>query len=209
MTDKPSVVNALSAVMGDVRGVAKKDRNTQQNFSFRGVDAVVNAVGPALRTHGVVVLPKVLWKEYGSFQTKGGTTMHTATLEVEYTFVGPAGDTLSCSVIGESADAGDKATPKAMSVAFRTALLQALALPTDEPDPDASSYERAAPPAAMSASQQTALSERLAALNADQAAQLKAWWKTQRLPSKASLSHDQADEVLMKLDDLEHQAVSA
>jgi hypothetical protein len=29
-----------------------------------------------------------------------------------------------------------------MSVAFRIALLQALALPTSEPDPDASSYER-------------------------------------------------------------------
>jgi hypothetical protein len=43
-------------------------------------------------------------------------------------------------------DSGDKAVPKAMSVAFRTALLQALALPTDEPDPDASTYERAAAP---------------------------------------------------------------
>lgn len=39
-------------------------------------------------------------------------------------------------------DSGDKATAKAMSVAFRTALLQALCLPTDEIDPDAESYER-------------------------------------------------------------------
>ncbi len=39
-------------------------------------------------------------------------------------------------------DGGDKATAKAMSVAFRIALLQALALPTSEPDPDSSSYER-------------------------------------------------------------------
>ena len=39
-------------------------------------------------------------------------------------------------------DAGDKATAKAMSVAFRTALLQSLCLPTDDIDPDAQSYER-------------------------------------------------------------------
>jgi hypothetical protein len=39
-------------------------------------------------------------------------------------------------------DAGDKATAKAMSVAFRTALLQSLSLPTDDVDPDAHSYER-------------------------------------------------------------------
>lgn len=209
MSDKPSVVEALSAVMGDVQAVGKTGRNTQQNYSFRGIDDVVNAVGPALRKHSVVCLPRVLSKEYGSFSTRGGTTMHTCTLEVEFTFHGPAGDSLVCSAMGESADAGDKATSKAHSVAFRTALLQALCIPTDEPDPDSTSYERAAPPAQMSASQQTALSERLASLSDEGTAQLKAWWKAQRLPSKASLSHDQADEVLMKLDDLEHSAVSA
>ena len=45
-------------------------------------------------------------------------------------------------VAAEAWDSGDKAAPKAMSVAFRTALLQALALPTDDPDPDSQSYER-------------------------------------------------------------------
>jgi hypothetical protein len=45
-------------------------------------------------------------------------------------------------VLGEAMDSGDKAVAKAMSVAFRIALLQALALPTDEPDPDSYSYER-------------------------------------------------------------------
>ena len=49
-------------------------------------------------------------------------------------------------VPGESMDAGDKGTPKAMSVALRIALLQALCIPTDEPDPDTHSYERAAAP---------------------------------------------------------------
>ena len=44
----------------------------------------------------------------------------------------------------ESWDTGDKAMPKAMSVAMRTALIQALALPTDEPDPDSFTYTREA-----------------------------------------------------------------
>jgi hypothetical protein len=46
-------------------------------------------------------------------------------------------------VPGEAFDSGDKATAKAMSVAFRIALLQGLSLPTDETDPDAQTYERA------------------------------------------------------------------
>ena len=39
----PTVQAAVSAVMADVRAVAKKDRNTSQGggFLFRGIDAVV------------------------------------------------------------------------------------------------------------------------------------------------------------------------
>ena len=43
---------------------------------------------------------------------------------------------------GESMDFGDKGAPKAMSVAYRIALLQTLCIPTDDPDPDSQSYER-------------------------------------------------------------------
>lgn len=139
-----TVEQALVAVMGDVQAVRKGDRNQQQNFNFRGIDSVVNAVGPVLRTHGVVVLPRVVAHHYESYQSRNGATMRNCTIEIEFTFVGPEGDTLSCSALGEASDAGDKSTPKAHSVAFRTALLQALCIPTDEPDPDASSHERAA-----------------------------------------------------------------
>jgi hypothetical protein len=40
-------------------------------------------------------------------------------------------------------DFGDKGAPKAMSVAYRIALLQALCIPTDDTEPDAQSYDRA------------------------------------------------------------------
>ena len=139
-----TIFEALAAVMADVQAVRKGDRNAQQGFNFRGIDAVVNAVGPALRAHQVIVTPRVLEHTYGTVEVgKNRTPMAHVTLVAEYTFTAADGSSLSCSVLGEAMDSGDKATPKAMSVAFRTALLQALALPTDEPDPDASTYERA------------------------------------------------------------------
>ncbi len=137
------VHEALSAVMADVRAVGKDGFNEQQKFKFRGVDAVVDAVGPALRTHGVLVTPRVLDKRYRDFETSRGALMHECVVEVEYTFTGPEGDQLVGSSIGESADSGDKATAKAMSVAYRTWWLQALAIPTGEPDPDETTVERA------------------------------------------------------------------
>jgi hypothetical protein len=138
-----TIYAALAAVMEDVRAVRKGDRNTQQNYSFRGIDAVVNAVGPALRTHGVAVMPLVQNVDYDVVQTSNGKPQTACRVLVDYVFHGPDGDSLTARVIGEAWDSGDKAAPKAMSVAFRTALLQALALPTDEPDPDSQTYERA------------------------------------------------------------------
>lgn len=143
---KPNIQEALANVMEDVRKVAKSDRNEAQKFLFRGIDAVVNAVGPALRTHNVIVMPEVLTYDYGTVTVgQRGTQMGHVRLTVAYTFTGPAGDSLKAIVVGEAMDSGDKATAKAMSVCFRTALLQALTLPTDDPDPDSHSYERSAP----------------------------------------------------------------
>lgn len=175
MPDHPTIHEALSAVMGDVQAVGKTGRNQQQNYNFRGVDAVVNAVGPALRDHGVIVMPEQQSIEYRPYATKSGTQMMGCTVHVRYTFHGPAGDSLSCSVTGESSDSGDKATPKAFSVAYRTALLQALCIPTDEPDPDQTSHERATP-AAPEPVINKADADRIAGLlNADTPETRKAW----------------------------------
>ena len=136
----------LVAVMGEVTAVGKNDKNTHQGFNFRGIDAVVNAVGPALRKHHVVVMPEVVDYTYGEIEIgKDRKLTGHAKVKVRYSFYGPEGDALTTTVVAESMDSGDKATAKAMSVAFRTALLQALCLPTNEPDPDASTYERAEP----------------------------------------------------------------
>jgi hypothetical protein len=138
-----TIYTALAAVMKDCDHVAKRDRNEQQRFNFRGIDAVVNAVGPVLRTHGVIVAPNVERVDYESVESKSGNRGTACRILATYTFYGPDGTSIDCRVAGEAMDWGDKATPKAMSVCFRTALLQALALPTDDPDADSQNYEAA------------------------------------------------------------------
>jgi len=143
VTAKPTIFEALSAVMADVQAVGKGDRNREQGYDFRGIDAVVNAVGPKLREHGVLVVPELLESSWRDVRTSRDKPARECTVKVKYTFYGPAGDSIEAVTPGESMDFGDKGAAKAMSVAFRIALLQALAIPTHEPDPDASSYERA------------------------------------------------------------------
>ena len=144
---KPTVVEALLSVMGEVQAIGKKDRNAQQGYSFRGIDATVNAVGPAFRKHGVICLPLSCEAHYRDATTTTGKQAREVTVIVSYRFYGPAGDYLDCQVPGESMDSGDKGSPKAMSVAYRTGLLQALCIPTDEPEPDSQTFERAPDPA--------------------------------------------------------------
>lgn len=142
MTEKMNVNEAITAVMRDVTHLGKNQKNTHQGFNFRGIDDVMNMVGPSMRKHGLVAYPRLLpeFTREGTKPTKNSTAK-TVDIVVEVVWRGPDGSELVSRVAAESFDSGDKATAKAMSVALRTAYLQTLCLPTDEPDPDSFSYE--------------------------------------------------------------------
>jgi hypothetical protein len=147
------IVQALVATAQAVGAVRKGEKNSHQGFNFRGIDTVVNAVSPALLANGVVVLPRLLSSAYETVRVGAKETlMGHARVTVEYAFYACDGSSISAVVAAEAMDSGDKATAKAMSVAFRTALLQALCLPTDETDPDADTFARSSVKSTVEAS---------------------------------------------------------
>lgn len=147
----PTIHQCIRWVMKKVKHVAKSDRvegtRFMKGFDFRGIDKILNAVGPKFRDIGIISIPHVLEEAIDRVETvKDGDRRVTnyARLRVQYEFIGPGGDSLKCEVVGEAMDYGDKATSKAMSVAMRTALIQVLAIPTqEERDPDHDLYEMA------------------------------------------------------------------
>jgi hypothetical protein len=142
-----TVQEAITNVMAEVGAVGKGEQNRQQGFNFRGIDATVNALSPAMRRHGVTVRPcEVHNVTYEAFQSKSGGRLTSCRVIVSYAFRGPDGDEIVSTVAAESMDSGDKGTAKAMSVAFRIALLQTFALPTQETDPDHEVYETVSTP---------------------------------------------------------------
>ena len=157
MAEHLTVHQALSRVMGDVQAVRKDSKNQAQKFLFRGIDAVLNAVGPALRKHGVTILPEDVEVHRSNGTTTSGKQTAEVVIKVTYRIYGPNGDSIHGKVAAEAMDFGDKAIAKAMSVAYRTFLLQALTIPTDEPDPDSESYERGVPNGTGASQQNTPL----------------------------------------------------
>jgi hypothetical protein len=141
---EPTIFSALAAVMGDVQAIGKDGRNERDGYAFRGIDSTMNAVGPALRQHGVIVVPTVLDARYEAIEIgRNRTVMRECTVRVKFTFYGPAGDSIECVTAGEAMDVADKSASKAQSVAMRVALLQALCVPTGDEDPDTKTHRRA------------------------------------------------------------------
>jgi hypothetical protein len=142
VTDKTTTRDALDAVMQEVLSIAKTERNSFHGFMYRGVEAVMNTIGPALRKHHIVPFPEVVRLDSRDVLTKRGDTNREVTVWVKYTFKGPAGDSEVIVVPGEAQDSGASAVSKAMAVAQRIGYLQALAIPTVGPDPESSDFER-------------------------------------------------------------------
>lgn len=145
--DAPTVYQALSAVMAEVSAVGKARRNAQQNFDFRGIDDVMNALHGPLAKHGIVIVPSVLERLSETRQTAKGAAMNVVHLHVAFAMYGPAGDRLEPpgSAWGEAMDSADKSTGKAHSMALKTFLLETFMVPTvDLEDADAGG-EPAAP----------------------------------------------------------------
>lgn len=132
MNEKMNIFEAISAVMKDCGAVGKTSTNPQQGYKYRGIDAVMNAIQPALVKHGVFVTPEVLEQTREERQTTRGGNLIYSVVKVKYTFYSNDGSSVSAVVVGEGMDSGDKATNKAMSAAFKYALFQTFCIPTEE-----------------------------------------------------------------------------
>ena len=139
---EPMIYKAINNVMLEIGAVGKNQRNQQQGFMFRGIDAVMNAINPALVKNKVFVVPEVLECDREERQTKTGTNLIYSICKMKYTFYAEDGSCVEAVVIGEGMDSGDKATNKAMSIAFKYACFQVFCIPTEEmKDPDEESHE--------------------------------------------------------------------
>ena len=137
-----NIYSAINAVMNDIGAIGKTSKNTQQGFMFRGIDAVMNAINPALIKHKIFLVPEVLEQSREERVTKNGTALIYSIAKIKYTFFAEDGSSITATVIGEGMDSGDKSMNKAMSVAFKYACFQVFCIPTEEMvDPDAECHE--------------------------------------------------------------------
>lgn len=139
MSEK-KVYAAISAVAREMAttGISKDRRNQQQGFNFRGIDQVYNALAPALVNHGLLILPRITERTVTERVNQKGTVLFYVVVKAEFDFVSTEdGSVHTVTTYGEAMDSGDKATNKAMSIAYKYAAFQAFCIPTEETAVDA------------------------------------------------------------------------
>jgi hypothetical protein len=136
-----SAHDRLIAIMNEIQYLRKSEEFRQTSggavrYKFRGIDAVMKAVGPLVRKYRILPTPMVQSITQSEYVSSGGTRMCLSVVRVIYRLRGPEGDHVDAEVFGEASDSGDKSVTQALSVAYRTMWLQLLCIPTDTDDPD-------------------------------------------------------------------------
>jgi hypothetical protein len=138
----PKVYDAIVQVQAGLAkgGISKDRKNQQQNYAFRGIDDIYNALANHLAAAKLCILPRIMSREVVERTTKSGGALFYVVVDVEFDFVSAEdGSKHTIRMAGEAMDSADKATNKAMSAAYKYACLQTFCIPT-EADNDADAH---------------------------------------------------------------------
>ena len=128
----PSVYSAINAITAELakNGIAKTRTNEIDDYKYRSIDDVLDRLAPLLAKHRLCVLPKALERIVTERADEQNHLLLHVALRVAFTLTSV--DDASSHVVeayGEALDGGDKATAKAMSSAYKAAMVQTFCIP--------------------------------------------------------------------------------
>lgn len=126
-------INAVSADLAE-NGIAKGHTNDAGGYRYRSIDDVLNALSPLLVRHRLCVLSRILSRD--SERLACGATH--VNVSVAFDLVSALdGSVHTIGGAGEALDESDKGTAKAMSAAYKSAMLQAFCIPVAQEEANA------------------------------------------------------------------------
>lgn len=134
MSDK-NIYQRLVAVMSAVSYVQKEDKRVNNQYTFVSHDAVTAKIRPALLENGIATVCTVKNHIQDGNRTE-------VTLAVRFVNIDKPEDFVEVESFGYGIDPQDKGPGKAVSYAFKYALLKTFCLETgDDPERDSANYD--------------------------------------------------------------------
>lgn len=142
-----NVIAALARVMEELPAIGKSEKSNQ-GYSYRGIEQVTAQAQRLFGRYGIVFAPRVVDRTTVAL-TVNGKPWTEEQLMVAYTVYGPGGieDKIEVGpVLGLGRDNSDKGGNKALTQAFKYALLQTLCVSDAKDDADRDVAYAADPP---------------------------------------------------------------
>lgn len=95
------IYSAILSVMREVEAVQKTKYNTKQNFAYRGIDDVMNALHPLMAKYNVFLIPEVLDIKREERGRQGGGVLICTLCKMRYTLYAEDGSSVSAVVVGK------------------------------------------------------------------------------------------------------------
>lgn len=146
--ENKKIIESLAAILDEIGAIGKSKKSTGVNFAYRSVDDVMNELHPLLAKHKVVTIPEVIDHKREERLTSGGKPMIYSVMTIRIHFIAIDGSEVVATVVGEGQDMSDKASNKAMAIAYKYACFQVFCIPTEEmakADPDGYQPEASKP----------------------------------------------------------------
>ena len=140
----PEVYRAINAVTAALSGdgIPKSHTNPIELYQYRSIDDVLNRLAPLIAEHRLCILPRVIERIITDRPSPATPMRVNVMVRVAFDLVSVEdGSVHTVESFGEALDEGDKGTAKAMSAAYKAAMLQAFCIPvagTEDADASAS-----------------------------------------------------------------------
>jgi hypothetical protein len=139
----PNVYGAINAISAELaqQGIAKSHLNEVDDYKYRSIDDLLDRLAPLLAKHRLVVLPRVVEREVVERRDDGDRLLFHVSLKVAFSLTSvDDGSSHLIEAYGEALDPSDKGTAKALSAAYKCAMIQSFCIPiAGSEDPDRTS----------------------------------------------------------------------
>lgn len=132
MSNEKNIYQRMNAIMDEVSYVQKENKRVNNQYTFVSHDAVTAALRPFFVKHGVLPIPS-----YTDISVDGNRV--SCSVSLKFVNIDKPDDciVIDCAGFGHGIDPQDKGPGKAMSYAYKYALLKVFALETgDDPERD-------------------------------------------------------------------------
>lgn len=124
-----AAINAVAAAIAQ-KGLPKDRFNLVDDYAYRSIDELYSLLAPLLAENKLCVLPRVVERNCDERPGLGGEILTCVTVRTALDLVSAEDGTChTIEAFGEAFDPSDKATAKAMSSAYKYALIEAFCIP--------------------------------------------------------------------------------